>query len=92
MKTFVNTANKGTLNMRAEPSSNAKVLAQIPYGTELEVEQTTSEWSQTTYGGKTGYVMNKFLGDKTKIITKDDLKKVYDSLSQSLKLIEKLIK
>lgn len=92
MKTFVNTANKGTLNMRAEPSSNAKVLARIPYGTELEVKQTTSEWSQTIYDGKTGYVMNKFLEDKAKIITKDDLKRVYDSLSQSLKLIEKLIK
>ena len=92
MKTFVNTANKGTLNMRAEPSSNAKVLAQIPYGTELETTSTTSDWSQVTYNGKTGYVMNKFLGEKSKQITKNDLQKIYNSLKENLTAIENILK
>jgi len=49
MTTFVNTANKGTLNLRAEPDSKSKILAQIPYHTSLEVEYVDSNWSKTTY-------------------------------------------
>ena len=91
MKTYVNTSNKGVLNMREEPRANAKVLAQIPYGTELEVTTTTTEWTITTYNGKQGYVMTKFLGDK-KEITRSDLLKIYNSLSQTLQLIENTLK
>lgn len=91
MKTYVNTANKGTLNLREEPSSSAKVLAQIPYGTELEVTNTTTDWTMTTYNNKQGYVMTKFLGEK-KEITKSDLLKIYNSLSQTLQLIENTLK
>ena len=91
MKTFVNTPNKGTLNMRERPSSTAKIIAQIPNGTKLEVGTTTETWSEVTYNGMKGYVMNKFLGENT-TITKTDLQRVYDSLQQALKTIENILK
>jgi uncharacterized protein YgiM (DUF1202 family) len=91
VKTYVNTVNKGTLNLRAEPSLNARVLAQIPYGTELETNTITGEWSQVTYNGKIGYVMSKFLGDKTKV-SKEDLLRIYNSLKSTLATIESVLK
>ena len=91
MKTFVNTANQGTLNLRAEPRATAKVLAQIPYGTQLDVDMVTNEWSEVTYKDIHGYVMNKFLGEN-KVITTEDLKQVYNSLQQTLKTIESILK
>lgn len=91
MKTFVNTANKGTLNLRAEPSASAKVLARIPFGTELEAEFATNEWSKVEYNGKTGYVMSEFLSDKT-YVTKESLQRIYTSLKETLKIIEEVLK
>ena len=91
MKTFVNTANKGTLNLRAEPSSSAQVLARIPFGTELEAEFATNGWSKVEYNGKIGYVMNQFLGDKS-YVTKESLQKIYTSLKETLKIIEEVLK
>lgn len=88
MKISVNTPNKGTVNLRAEPSTKSQVLAQIPYGTELEVAATTDEWSQVSYKGFTGYVMNKFLGQ----LDKQKLQEIYDSLKATLKLIEEALK
>lgn len=90
MTVYVKTANKGTLNLRAEP--NGKVLAQIPNGTKLEA-QSEGEWSKVGYNGKIGYVKTEFLSvSQDKIITKEDLKKVYDSLQQALKTIEQILK
>ena len=78
---YVKTENKGTLNLRAEPSTTGKVLAQIPYGTKLETLQLNDTWSKTTYNSKEGYVMNKFLvANLPKEITKENLKQIYNSL------------
>ena len=88
MKTYVNTPNKGTVNLRTEPSTNSKVLAQVPYGTELEVSLATGDWSQVNYKNLNGYIMNKFLGDSDK----QQLQKIYDSLKATLKLIEEALK
>ena len=90
MIVYVKTANKGTLNMRTAP--NGAILMQIPNGTKLEAE-SEGEWSKITYKGKIGYVKTEFLstGNDT-IITKDDIKKIYDSLQQALKTIEKILK
>ena len=78
MTVYVNTADKKTLNLRAEP--NGRVLAQIPNGTKLEA-QSEGEWSKVSYNDKIGYVKTEFLSiSQDKIITKNDLKKIYDSL------------
>ena len=90
MIVYVKTANKGTLNLRATPGG--KIIAQIPNGTQLEA-QSEGEWSKVEYGGKTGYVKTEFLSiSNDKIITKDELKKVYDSLLSTLKTIEQILK
>ena len=90
MTVYVNTADKKTLNLRAEP--NGRVLAQIPNGTKLEA-QSEGEWSKVSYNDKIGYVKTEFLSiSQDKIITKNDLKKIYDSLQQTLKTIEQILK
>lgn len=90
---YVKTDNRGTLNLRAEPSPKGKVLARIPYGTQLETSQLDANWSKVTYAGETGYVMNKFLVvSLKKEITRNDLQKIYNSLQETLKLIENIIK
>ena len=91
MKTYVNTTNGGTLNLRENPSSNSRILTRIPNHTALDIDLATSEWSRTTYQGYTGYVMNKFLGD-TNNITKEDIQRIYNSLKETLKIIEEVLK
>lgn len=91
MTVYVNTANKGTLNLRAEPSKTGRILAQIPYHTSLEAEHIDDTWSKVTYNGKTGYVMTEFLSNG-KAITRSDLEQVYNSLKSTLETIEKVLK
>lgn len=77
--------------MRAEPRKTAKILAQIPYKTQLEVEYVDSTWSKTTYNNKTGYIMTEYLSSG-KSITKSDLQQIYDSLKSTLLTIENILK
>ena len=90
MTVYVNTANKGTVNMRAEPSKSAKVLAQIPYKTTLEAEYVNSLWSKVSYNNKVGYVMTEFLSNG-KAVTHADLQQIYNSLKEALNMIEKVM-
>ena len=90
MIVYVKTANKGALNLRAAP--NGSILAKIPNGTKLEA-QSEGEWSKVGYNGKVGYVKTEFLSvSEDTIITKEDLKEIYDSLQQALHAIEKILK
>lgn len=91
MTVYVSTANKGSVNLRESTSKSSKILAQIPYGTALEVQYVDSTWSRTGYNGKVGYVMTEFLSNG-KAITKSDLQQVYDSLKKTLETIEKILK
>lgn len=52
----------GTLNLRAAPSRNGKVMAAIPNGSQLEVlEKTSEDWWKVSHGGKEGYVSVTYL-------------------------------
>ena len=77
--------------MRAEPSKTGKILAQIPNKTSLEAEYVDNTWSKVTYNGQVGYIMTEFLSNG-KSITKSDLQQIYDSLKDTLKTIEKILK
>ena len=88
MKVFVKTKNFGTLNLRATP--NGKIIAQIPYGTELEVDNLDEEWVEVEYKGKKGFVMSEFLS-RPSAITKEDIKRIYDGLKSALKTIEEVL-
>jgi len=68
MIVYVNTPNKGTVNMRAEPNRSARILARIPYQTKLDATIVDSNWYQVSYNGNIGYVMSEFLTDNINIL------------------------
>lgn len=92
MTAYVNTNNGGTLNMRLSPSTNSKVLAQIPNGTKLEIEKYDTTWAKSTYQQNTGYIMLKFLSDTNLSISKSDLQRIYNDLKTVLSTIESILK
>ncbi len=51
----------GSLNLRASPSTSAKILRTIPRLGLVTVYQSTGEWSQVSYQNYMGYVQTKFL-------------------------------
>lgn len=55
------TTASGSLNLRETPSADARVLLGIPQGTVLSVAAHENGWVKVSYGGSTGYVMDKFL-------------------------------
>ena len=87
---YVKTQNKGTLNLRQAPNTGSPVLAQIPYGAKLDVETVDGKWVRTTYNGKSGFAMTQYLSAETS--TTAQLQAIYDSLKETLALIEKALK
>ena len=58
----VKTENGKSLNLRAKAQSGATVLGQYPVGTKVTVlDQLDGTWNYVSVGGKTGYMMDKFL-------------------------------
>ena len=51
----------GKLNLRQEPSLEAKVLGQFPTGTLVEIIQAGDTWHQVEVNGQAGYMMAKYL-------------------------------
>ena len=58
----VSTGSEGVrLNMRSEPSSDSKILAEVPNGTNLRVLATEDGWTRVGYDNQIGYLMNEYL-------------------------------
>lgn len=58
----ITSENGKPVNLRKSPSTSADVLAALPVGTAVEVtEETSAAWARVRAGGKTGYMMRKFL-------------------------------
>ena len=51
----------GALNLRETASLSAKVLGQFPTGTLVEIVESGDEWHKVEVGGKSGYMMAKYL-------------------------------
>lgn len=51
----------GALNLREEASTDAKVLGQYPTGTWVDIIVRGDAWHKVQVGGKTGYMMAKYL-------------------------------
>ena len=49
------------LNLRAEPNSSSEALYSIPKGTIIVLEECTSVWCKTEYGGYTGYIHKNYV-------------------------------
>lgn len=67
---------KGTLNMRAEPKDNAKVLKKLARESIVTIDEELDGWTKIRYGSTDGYVMSKYLQEVTELpyptLTKDD--------------------
>lgn len=62
---WVNCANGKRLNVRTEPRTSARCIAQLNCGTKLEVlDNPGNGWLHVTDGKHTGYVQTKFLQAK----------------------------
>jgi len=59
--TAIVSTSSGSLNLRADMLSGSRILTRIPKGTTIIISQKLSTWSQTTYDGYTGYVLNNYL-------------------------------
>jgi len=51
----------GTLNLRAQPNTAARVYQTIPNGARIEVLQVGDDWCEAIHNGATGYVMRAYL-------------------------------
>ena len=94
MSKLIVTATSGkTVNMRKQPSTSAPILQQVPLSTEVElIEKSSDLWYKVEYSGTQGYMMAKYLKQNQSTISQDDLRKVYNSLNETLALIEKILK
>lgn len=54
----------GTLNLRAEASTESDVLGKYGWGTEVLVLGLSGDWSYVDVDGQTGYMYNKYLGEE----------------------------
>ena len=88
---IVSASSGKTVNMRTEPNSSASILQAIPIGSTVEVLETNGAWSKIKYLTMDGYMMTKFLTNESNI-SKEDLKKIYNSLKATLNMIEEVMK
>lgn len=59
---YVKTSSTSSrLNMRSGPGSNYSVVAQLSYGTQVQVLGTSGSWKKISVNGKTGYVSAAYL-------------------------------
>ena len=57
---YVVSSNRRGVNMR-KGAGNYSVITIVPYGSAVTVLEHGSKWDKISYGGKTGYMENKFL-------------------------------
>ena len=55
------TTSGGTVNLRAQASSGAKVLLSVPNAGIVTIHARGPEWSAVTYNGTFGYIMSKYI-------------------------------
>ena len=58
----VDTAGQGpSLNLRRSPDAGSDVLDTVDDGVSLRVQRRAGEWTQVTWRGQTGFLMNRYL-------------------------------
>lgn len=51
----------GALNLRSGPSVTARLIASLPFGTPVEVIETSGNWAHVAVGDAEGWLSTKFL-------------------------------
>lgn len=59
----VYTQNRGSLKFRSSPSAlnDSNVIANLPFGTTVQVKVRGSDWTQAVYNGREGWLMSRYL-------------------------------
>ena len=60
-KTGVVTTQNSNLNLRAEPSVNARIVGRIPNGSTISILGNVDNWYLTKYNGISGYVSAEYV-------------------------------
>lgn len=94
MNKLIVTAKSGkTVNLRLKPSKESAILRRVPTNAAIElISKYSDEWYVVKYQDTQGYMMAEFLKTKSSTLSQEDIREVYNSLSETLKLIEKLLK
>lgn len=61
MVAVVDSANDSGVNLRAKPSTKAKLVDQLPEGAVVTIISQDDSWAYVQYGMKSGYVMRQYL-------------------------------
>lgn len=59
-KTYAKITAETNLNFRNNPSTNAQILAKIPFNTYVEVLEIQNDWLKVLYNGQAGYISKQF--------------------------------
>lgn len=54
-------ASGSTVNMRKSASTSAQLIARVPVGSKVEVEEKQAQWSKIKYEGQSGWMMSEYL-------------------------------
>ena len=97
MNATVYAENGKPVKMRAKPNTSTNVYWEVPVGAIVEVLDNGETWSKIVYGGRTGYMMTKFLKIEEENVTyeeeldamigvhKGDLTAAYEKIGELLK-------
>ncbi|MBL8837475.1 MAG: SH3 domain-containing protein [Alphaproteobacteria bacterium] len=55
------TVSATTANLRAQPNNRARVLARLRRGTEVQVMETSGQWTKVMSGSNEGYIFSRSL-------------------------------
>ncbi|MBM7691437.1 N-acetylmuramoyl-L-alanine amidase [Peribacillus deserti] len=59
--TNVQVYNATSLNLREQPSTSSRIIANVPSGTVLQAISTTGDWDKIYYNGQTVYASDQYL-------------------------------
>lgn len=90
-------ANGLPVRMRNQPSTNGKVIEQVPCGTVVDVLETVGDWARISDQGIEGYMMGRFLSKadenndpgSVEIVTRQELKEIQVCLMNALRVINR---
>lgn len=90
---IVNVDTGSYVNLRENPSTKANIKKKVLKGTYVDVLETVDDtWYKVSVNDITGYMMRKFVVQLNGSVSKDDLRKVYIALQNTLKTIEDVLK
>lgn len=76
-----------TVNMRKGASASNAIIARVPVGTIVEMDQDMGQWCRIVYNGQPGYMQSNYLeyagqGDETDLITAEQLAQIENALQR----------